>query len=148
MTATDEGQVALRRHLGRVTAGDILDVRRGLDVVSARLAAAARTEEDLTALGQAMERRTAAARVADLDAFTDADVDFHLSVAEAAHNPLLGDLYRNMSEALRETVRAGRCMDEAGDDLYHGALFEAVRAGDPVAATRAALAILEGDAAI
>lgn len=144
VTATDEGQVALRRHLGGVTADDILDVRRGLDIVAARLAATARTEEDLTALRQAMDRRTAAELAADLDAFTDADVDFHLCVAEAAHNPLLGDLYRNMSDALRETVKAGRCMDEAGEDLFHSALFEAVSAGDPVAATSAALAILEG----
>ncbi|GAA3482428.1 FadR/GntR family transcriptional regulator [Streptomyces yanii] len=143
VTATDEGQVALRRHLGRAETADILDVRRGLDIVAARLAATMRTEEDLDKLREAMERRAAAGRAADLDAFTDADVDFHLYIAEASHNWLLGDLYRNMSDALWETVKANQCMDDAGDDPFHTALFEAVLAGDPIAATAAALSILD-----
>jgi DNA-binding FadR family transcriptional regulator len=92
-----------------------------------------------------MERRAAAGRAADLDAFTDADVDvdFRLYIAEASHNWLLSDLYRNMSDALWETVKANQCMDDAGDDPFHTALFEAVLAGDPIAATAAALSILD-----
>ncbi|MFE7263579.1 FadR/GntR family transcriptional regulator [Streptomyces sp. NPDC057592] len=147
VTATDEGRIALRRRLDRARTTDILDVRRGLDIVAARLAATMRTEEDLASLQEAMERRTAAGRAGDLDTFTDADVDFHLRIAEASHNPLLSDLYRNMSDALWETVKANQCIDEAGDDPFHTALYEAVRAGDPAAATAAALAILDDYAA-
>ncbi|MFB7211343.1 FadR/GntR family transcriptional regulator [Streptomyces sp. NPDC056255] len=147
VTATDEGRVALRRRLDRARTTDILDVRRGLDIVAARLAATMRTEEDLASLQEAMERRTAAGRAGDLDTFTDADVDFHLRIAEASHNPLLSDLYRNMSDALWETVKANQCIDEAGDDPFHTALYEAVRNGDPAAATAAALAILDDYAA-
>ncbi|MGW0994522.1 FadR/GntR family transcriptional regulator [Streptomyces sp. NPDC002523] len=143
VTATDDSQVALRRHLARAKTGDILEVRRGLDIVAARLAATTRTEEDLTALREAMERRITAGRAADLVAFTDADVDFHLRIAEASHNPLLSDLYRNMSDALWETVQANQCMEAAGDDPFHTALFAAVESGDPIAATAAALAILD-----
>ncbi|MFF9126671.1 FadR/GntR family transcriptional regulator [Streptomyces sp. NPDC014889] len=127
----------------RARTADILAVRRGLDIVAARLAGMTRTDDDLGALGEAMQRREAAGRAGDLDAFTDADVDFHLRIAEASHNPLLSDLYRNMSDALWETVKANQCMVDAGDDPFHTALFEAVRAADPVAATAAALAILD-----
>ncbi|MFF3956793.1 FadR/GntR family transcriptional regulator [Streptomyces sp. NPDC001890] len=143
VTATDEGRIALRRRLDRARTADILDVRRGLDIVAARLAATMRTEEDLASLQEAMERRTAAGRAGDLGTFTDADVDFHLRIAEASHNPLLSDLYRNMSDALWETVEANQCIDEAGEDPFHTALYEAVRGGDPAAATAAAPAILD-----
>ncbi|MFE7108109.1 FadR/GntR family transcriptional regulator [Streptomyces sp. NPDC057575] len=132
---------------GAAAARTACSVRRGLDIVAARLAATMRTEEDLASLQEAMERRTAAGRAGDLDTFTDADVDFHLRIAEASHNPLLSDLYRNMSDALRETVKANQCIDEAGDDPFHTALYEAVHAGDPAAATAAALAILDDYAA-
>ncbi|MGW4044441.1 FadR/GntR family transcriptional regulator [Streptomyces sp. NPDC004721] len=141
--ATDEGQVALRRHFDRARTADILVVRRGLDIVAARLASTTRTDDDLAVISEAMARRESAGQARDLDAFTDADVDFHLRIAEASHNPVLSDLYRNMSDVLWETVKANQCMDDAGDDPFHTALFEAVRAGDPVAATAAALAILD-----
>ncbi|MGW1260006.1 FadR/GntR family transcriptional regulator [Streptomyces sp. NPDC002513] len=143
VTATDEGQVALRRHFDRARTADILEVRRGLDIVAARLAATMRTDDDLAALRDALERRGSARRAGDVDAFTDADVDFHLRIAEASQNPLLSDLYRNLSDALWETVKANQCMDDAGDDPFHSSLFDAVRAGDPAAATAAALAILD-----
>ncbi|MFE7234934.1 hypothetical protein ACWCRF_31065 [Streptomyces sp. NPDC002405] len=48
-----------------------------------------------------------------------------------------------MAEEHARSVKANQCMDDAGDDPFHTALFEAVRAGDPVAATAAALAILD-----
>src|SRR5688500_5724875 len=105
VTATDESQVALRRRLDTAAAMDIIDVRRGLDLVAARLAAGRRTEEELVALRETLARRDAAGRAGDLDGFADADVDFHVLVADAAHNALLADLYRSMSDALRDSVR-------------------------------------------
>ncbi|MFI7007723.1 FadR/GntR family transcriptional regulator [Streptomyces sp. NPDC050145] len=143
VTASEADQTLLRRHLAGSAETDILDVRRGLDIVAARLAAVARTAADVDALREALERRAAAREAADVDAFTDADVDFHVRIAEASHNPLLRDLYRNMSEALRATVRSSQCID-AGDEPFHDELFAAVDTGDAGAATAAALAILEG----
>lgn len=142
VTATDESQVALRRRLDRAAAMDIIDVRRGLDMVAARLAATRRTPEDLALMREALERRDAAARTGDLDAFADADVAFHLHVADAAHNPLLTDLYRSMSEALRDSVRN---MEQAvfEYDDSHAELMRAVEDGDAARAIGAGVTILD-----
>ncbi|MFF2503879.1 FadR/GntR family transcriptional regulator [Streptomyces sp. NPDC058067] len=145
VTATDESQVALRRQLDRAAAQDIIDVRRGLDIVAARLAATRRTDEDLERMRKALDDRAAASRNADVDAFADADVDFHLHIAEAARNPVLRDLYRGMSDALRDSVKADECMKHslAGHDTSHEDLHRAVETGDAAEAAAIALAILD-----
>ncbi|NRQ33663.1 FadR family transcriptional regulator [Nonomuraea sp. NN258] len=145
VTASDESQVALRRHLSRAAAMDIIDVRRGLDLVAARLAAGKRTDDDLDRMRQALSRRAAAGRAVDLDGFADADVDFHLAVAQAAHNPVLADLYRSMSDALRDSVRHDHCMERAvlGPDTSHDDLLAAIEAEDAATAVSVALSILD-----
>ncbi|PZG16289.1 FadR/GntR family transcriptional regulator [Nonomuraea aridisoli] len=142
VTATDESQVALRRRLDTAAAMDVLDVRRGLDLVAARLAAGRRTEEDLTAMRSSLARRDAAGRAGDLDGFADADAEFHLRVAEAAHNALLGDFYRTMLESLRDSVRD---QEEAAlePDDSHGELLRAIEDGDPARAVAVSIAILD-----
>ncbi|MEW9549575.1 FadR/GntR family transcriptional regulator [Nonomuraea sp. NPDC050783] len=142
VTATDESRVALRRRLDTAAAMDIIDVRRGLDLVAARLAAGRRTEADLTALRAALARRDTAARAGDLDGFADADVEFHVLVAGAAHNALLADLYRGMSDALRDSVRD---QEEAAlaPDGSHEELLRAIEAGDPSRAVAVSIAILD-----
>ncbi|GAA1743503.1 FadR/GntR family transcriptional regulator [Nonomuraea bangladeshensis] len=145
VTATDESRVALRRRLDTAAAMDIIDVRRGLDLVAARLAAGRRTDEDLLALREILARRAAAARAGDLDGFADADVEFHVRVADAAHNPLLADLYRGMSDALRDSVRD---QEEAAltPDTSHEELLGAIEDGDPGRAVAVSIAILDQQA--
>lgn len=142
VTATDESEVALRRRLDKAAAMDIIDVRRGLDLVAARLAAQRRTDDDLAAMRAALARRDAAAEASDLDAFADADVDFHVSVAMAAHNALLGDLYRSMSEALHDSVRD---QEEAAfePDPWHADLLEAIENRDCTKAVAVSIALLD-----
>ncbi|MFB9209022.1 FadR/GntR family transcriptional regulator [Nonomuraea spiralis] len=115
-----------------------------LTQVAARLAAQRRKPSDLDELRKALERCTTAHQAADLDAFADADVDFHLAIAAASHNPVLLDLYRGMSEAVRDTVRRDHCMERAvlGSDTTHQDLYEAIEAGDAAGAATIALAIL------
>ncbi|MDI3404224.1 FadR/GntR family transcriptional regulator [Streptomyces cavernicola] len=145
VTATDEAQVALRRRLDEAGATDVMDVRRGLDLVAARLAATRRTDEDLERLREALDRRAAASGKADVEAFADADVDFHLRIAEAAHNSVLQDLYQGMSDALRDSIKVDQCMEHtiARNDTSHEELYEAVRHGDPTTATAVVLTILD-----
>ncbi|MDP9868495.1 MULTISPECIES: FadR/GntR family transcriptional regulator [Streptosporangium] len=145
VTATDESEVALKRRLDRAATMDIIDVRRGLDLVAARLAAERRTPEDLDALRETLERRTTAHQAIDLDAFADADLGFHLSIAAASHNPVLLDLYRGMSEAVRDTLLRDHCMERAvlSSDSSHQELYEAIEAGDAAGAVKIALAILD-----
>lgn len=142
VTATDESQVAFRRRLDTAAALDILDVRRGLDLVAARLAAAKRDDDDLAGMRAALALRDAAGLAGDLDGFADADVAFHLKVADAAHNPLLSDLYRSMSEALRDSVRS---MEQAAlePDSSHHDLLRAIAERDAAGAVTVAVSILD-----
>ncbi len=142
VTATDESQVAFRRRLDTAAALDILDVRRGLDLVAARLAAARRDDDDLAGMRATLALRDAAGLAGDLDGFADADVAFHLKVAEAAHNPLLSDLYRSMSEALRDSVRS---MEQAAlePDSSHHDLLRAIAERDAAGAVTVAVSILD-----
>ncbi|MEU1384930.1 MULTISPECIES: FadR/GntR family transcriptional regulator [unclassified Nonomuraea] len=142
VTATDESQVALRRRLDRAAAMDIIDVRRGLDLVAARLAAVKRTGDDVAAMREALARRGSAASAGDLDGFADADADFHLLVADAAHNPLLADLYRSMRDALRDSVR-DKEQAALAPDPSHDELLAAIEAGDAARAVEVSVAILD-----
>ncbi|MFM9370115.1 FadR/GntR family transcriptional regulator [Streptomyces sp. Da 82-17] len=145
VTATDEAQVALRRRLDDAGTSDVMDVRRGLDLVASRLAATRRTDEDLRALREALDRRAAASARADVEAFADADVDFHLRIAEAAHNAVLRDLYQGMSDALRDSIKGDQCMEHtiARNDTSHEELYAAIESKDPTTATAIALSILD-----
>lgn len=141
VTATDESSVAIGRMLDSVAERDISEVRLGLDIVAARLAATRRTQEDLAELAEVASRRRHAFADGALEAFAQADVDFHLRIAEASHNPLLADLYRNMSGALHAVILADHMQHStasAHDDLLH-----AIEAGDPAAAAAAALTIVQ-----
>lgn len=78
--------------LRRAAVADVYEVRAMVEVQAARLAAARRTEADITAMRAALElRRTAAG--ADHAAFVDADIALHAAVVDAAHNPVLTDLF-------------------------------------------------------
>ncbi|MEV4113759.1 FCD domain-containing protein [Nonomuraea sp. NPDC049695] len=142
VTATDESKVALRRRLDTAAAMDIIDVRRGLDLVAARLAAGRRTEEDLAAMRETLARRDAAVRAGDLDGFADADVEFHVRVADAAHNALLADLYRSMSDALRDSIRPQE-QTELDLDGSHDDLLRAIEDADVTRAVAVSVAILD-----
>jgi DNA-binding FadR family transcriptional regulator len=142
VTATDESQVALRRRLDTAAAMDIIDVRRGLDLVAARLAATQRDDDDLAGMRAILKVRDVAARAGDLDGFADADVAFHLMVANAAHNPLLSDLYRSMSDALRDSVRSMEQTALEPDSSHHD-LLRAIEDRDAAGAVTVAVGILD-----
>ncbi|SEM31143.1 FadR/GntR family transcriptional regulator [Streptacidiphilus jiangxiensis] len=141
VTATDESDAALGRVLDGVASRDIAEVRLGLDLLAARLAASRRTDADLADLREIAARRRAAFEAGELEAFADADVAFHLRIAQASHNRLLTDLYRNLCEGLREVVLADHMQHST--TTAHADLLRALTDGDPAAAAAAALTIVE-----
>lgn len=143
VTARDATDVAIRRRLVAADHTDVLEVRRGLDVVAAGLAASRRTKTDVKALNKALAARAAAGEAGDEAAFVANDVEFHLAVARASHNPVLIDLYTSFARALAETVRDDRCLQSFATDTWHDSLAAAVEAGDPTTAAAASLALLE-----
>ncbi|NUR96147.1 MAG: FadR family transcriptional regulator [Kribbellaceae bacterium] len=145
VTASDATDVAIRRRLVTADQDDVLEVRRGLDVVAAGLAASRRTRADIRALTDALAARAAAGEAGDEAAFVTNDVEFHLCVARASHNPVLIELYTSFARALAESVRDDKCLQvfAAGDDTWHEALAAAIEAGDTTTAAAACLSLLE-----
>jgi DNA-binding FadR family transcriptional regulator len=97
--ATSEVSGALRRLCGSELR-EVLQVRRCLEVEGARLAAAARTEQDLTELRALLHQRD----VVSDDEFARVDTEFHLAVVRASHNTVLIELYRGLTEAIVASV--------------------------------------------
>jgi GntR family transcriptional repressor for pyruvate dehydrogenase complex len=112
----------------------IWEVREAIEVQAARLAARRRTEEDLQAMGEAldeMERSIAAG-----DDGIDGDRRFHAALSAAAHNALLTQLTEQLMDVIDRTSAAsltlpGRPPVSLGS---HRAILAAISAGDEPAA--------------
>ncbi|WP_083734240.1 FadR/GntR family transcriptional regulator [Actinomadura sp. CNU-125] len=140
--ATSELSGAVRRRLEKAELIEILQVRRGLEVEAARLAATRRTDADVAAIAVSLAHRDTAWADGDHAAFVEADLAFHTAVVEATHNRVLTDLYRDFSTALRASIgAAGVLLRHA--DVPHGPIARAIEAGDAEAATRATHACLD-----
>ncbi|GAB3861403.1 FadR/GntR family transcriptional regulator [Nocardioides maradonensis] len=136
VVATTEVQALMRRQLDRVEIAHLLEVRHTIEVRAAGLAAQRRTDADLAAMDEILARRT---QVTGAD-FVRVDIEFHVAVVEAAHNPLLSELYQGLVDTVAASIDP-----DAGDDLFaeHAAVAAAIRAGDPAAASAAAGLLLD-----
>lgn len=130
--------LALR--LGQVTTAQIETVRETLERESARLAATARSEADLAELSAALE---ALVNAKTIKAGDEADYAFHITLARAAHNPVLLLILDGLSVALREVLHERRAAArrvpgaERITDATHRPILTAVAKGDPAAAVAA-----------
>jgi DNA-binding FadR family transcriptional regulator len=140
--ATSELSGAMLRRLRQAEQLEILEVRRALEVESARLAATRRTDEDIVRIEAALAERDRAWELDDPDAFVEADLAFHMSVAHATHNLVLIDLYEDFSAALRASITAaGTSLNKSY--IPHDAIARAISSGDATAAERAGHACME-----
>jgi DNA-binding FadR family transcriptional regulator len=122
---------------------ELVEVRRGIELESARLAATRRTKEEGTVLAELVERMRRA--IDDPDAYAELDVEFHLAIAAASHNRMIRHLVSSLRGALHETIREGlrarqsRAQFERVQQL-HEALCRRIVAGDAPGAQKAMLA--------
>lgn len=134
-----------RKAYGRHADEHVLQVRFALDTQSARLAAALSDGAAVVRLRGLLERRRAAWEARDYAAWSGADWEFHLAVAEASGNPLLHELYASFGDVFHGTKMAQRL--SAGFDgrqrAGHEDLLEAIAAGDGDAAVRTVIANLD-----
>jgi GntR family transcriptional repressor for pyruvate dehydrogenase complex len=98
---------SMRRSLDRIIkSGDpdgwayLVEVREILEPEIAALAAIRADDQDLAAMREALEVMDNATR--DSDAFIEADLDFHLALAEGAANPIVLSLIDSIVGLLRE----------------------------------------------
>ncbi|WP_207944969.1 FadR/GntR family transcriptional regulator [Actinomadura rubrisoli] len=137
----------LLRRVTRATARDVFEVQLAYDVQAARLAARRRTGADLARLEELLRARDEAT---EADEFGAADARFHLGVAEATRNPVLIEAMRFFIHRLHESMRTIRLdheVPEAGP-AAHRAVLDAIAAGDPDGAARAAAAVVQPTLAI
>jgi DNA-binding FadR family transcriptional regulator len=139
--ATSEVSGALRRLCG-AELRDVLEVRRGLEVEGARLAAANRTDDDVTELRALLARRDECQRGGRTDDFARADAEFHLAIVRSSHNAILTELYRGLMETVTASVAA--TTEAPVEVVDHGVLLDYVAAGDVAQAARTAGELLDG----
>jgi len=83
---------------------ELLEVRKGLEMQAATLAAQRHTAEDLAALHDTLARMGAAVR--DATAYTDLDATLHRQIAAAARNEMLQHLITSLHEPFMQQLVA------------------------------------------
>jgi len=117
---------------------ELIDVRLAVEPNIARLAAVNATARDLVRVGHVLAAVEAAGN--DREAFTAADEQFHLLLAECTRNPLMAWLYRQINDVrghrqwhrMKEKILTPPRIREYNEQ--HGALYEALRNRDADAA--------------
>ncbi|MGB5151876.1 MAG: FadR/GntR family transcriptional regulator [Mycobacterium sp.] len=140
--ATSEVSGALQRLCGNEFR-DVLQVRRCLEVEGARLAASARTEADLVELWQLLDRSEALQTEDGADEFARADAALHFAVVRSAHNPVLTELYRGLTEVVSASVVTTTEGQPITELTKHRGLIEAIAAHDSARASREAGGFLD-----
>ena len=67
----------------------------------------------------ALRRRLGAADEGDEATFVQADIDFHVGLADAAHNRTLREMYRSFSAVISSTVDLNDCYIPGSIELAH-----------------------------
>lgn len=127
---------------------ELLEVRHAVEVEVAALAAARRTDEELHAIEAALRQMLATMEVDDVaaeEAFIEADITFHLAIAQATHNHIFVFILTTLRELMRENIRQG----SQGPDgrrqaaAQHERILAALMAGDAGRARDAMVAHLD-----
>ena len=117
----------------RSTMLELMEVRKGLEVEAATLAASRRQSKDLDAIEKTVHAMRLALR--DQEEYTRLDVEYHLLIAKASHNDMMVYLVESIRDALRNTISAGLRSRNNPAELEtlqetHEKLLETLRQGD------------------
>ncbi len=146
---TNQTAHAIRQSLGLMSrigpdgSRQLAEVRAILEPEIAVLAATRAEPQHLEAMREAVAVMDAAKN--DSEAFIEADLDFHLALAEAAANPIILSLIDSIVGLLREQ-RLGIFHVEGGPErgqLHHKRILEAVEQHNPEQARQAMRAHLQ-----
>jgi GntR family transcriptional regulator, transcriptional repressor for pyruvate dehydrogenase complex len=121
----------------KIRLADLMETREALEPFCAELAARKRTDDDLAVLDQANE--ALANPNADLPAFLQANLDWHVGVAIAGHNELLIGFMTALSHAIYTGTENAAFVDDAvrvDTQRAHRSITNAIRSRDADAASR------------
>jgi DNA-binding FadR family transcriptional regulator len=139
--ATSELAGVMQRRFAAADPDHVTELRGTLETAAASLAARRRTPADLRRLDDLLAQREQAWADGARDAFVDADSAFHLAVVGASHNEVLTELYADLGQVIRDSLRGhfgARLNPE--EYLDHARLLAAIRAEDPETAAAEAAA--------
>jgi GntR family transcriptional repressor for pyruvate dehydrogenase complex len=121
---------------------NLYEIRRVLEVTSAKLAAKRANNEDLVAMEKAIE--TMKKKVSFGEEWAKADLTFHIALAKATHNPLFSALLEPIASQLLEAFVLGyRATDAVESGVkYHQQIIGKIRTRDVKGAEEAMLAHL------
>jgi GntR family transcriptional repressor for pyruvate dehydrogenase complex len=141
---TDGTSYSMRQSLDRMLrvgqaegSGFLAEVREILEPEIAALAATRADAEDLASMREQIQLMDTARR--DPDEFIEADLDFHLALAEAAANPIILSLIDSIVGLLREQ-RMGIFQVEGGPErgqYHHKKIMETIEHRDSAGAREA-----------
>ena len=129
--------------LGEQRTRELIELRHGLEVQAARLAAARAAVEHVDRLrgflAEMWDSRD------NLERFVEADRDFHLEIGAAAGNVVLRDLLQNVRSLLRVWTERVLRDEVLAEITYteHAAVFRAISDHDPAAAGAAMAAHMD-----
>lgn len=117
-------------------AHQLIEARSYLESILVRLAAERSTPEDRHLIGFELSRMRYAASAIE---FADADSQFHLAIARAAHNSVLSSTLESIKSLLQAwIVRVISFAENQSEILYqHERILEAINAADPDTAAAA-----------
>jgi DNA-binding FadR family transcriptional regulator len=98
---TSNNREPMDHRLKRANIQDLDEVRQLLEMKIAEKAAVNRTAEDISAIKSHLEDRKRTAGAGLLEECITADINFHISIAEASKNDILADLYKSASVHLK-----------------------------------------------
>jgi DNA-binding FadR family transcriptional regulator len=124
---------------------DLDEVRQLLEVKIAEKAALNRTDDDIIAMKQHLADRKKTADEGFLEDCVEADIQFHIAIAQASKNEILADLYRSASIHLKKEFLSLYQDTTIFQQTYaiHEQLLKSIIAKDPKKALKTVSKIIE-----
>jgi GntR family transcriptional repressor for pyruvate dehydrogenase complex len=119
---------------------ELMEVRKGVEVESAALAAQRRAPEELAQMAETVAAMRA--HIRDVDAYSELDLALHLQIARASHNAMIYHLVESIREAAKDAILEGLRHRRTPEQLervqaLHELLLDHLRRGDADGARRA-----------
>jgi DNA-binding FadR family transcriptional regulator len=126
-------QEPMDQRLKRASLEDLNEVRQLLELKIAEKAAINRTEEDIIAMKGHLDDRMKTANEGLLEECVEADIQFHIAIAQASKNEILSDLYKSVSKHLKKEFLRIYPNTKIFQDTYaiHEQLLDNIIAKDP-----------------
>lgn len=122
----------MEQRLKRANVQDLDEVRQLLEMKIAEKAAINRTDADIMVIREHLNNRKKTATAGLIEACIEADVNFHVAIAEASKNEILADLYKSIAIHLKNWFLHTNADTRVFEETYtlHEQLLKSIIVGD------------------